>query len=305
MRSKNEGIKKPSGTSSVGGTSVDALPSARIIDDSLGFKVFDLKPGDQLRSGKIPRANLVFMDSGSARISLDGKPGYLMNDEILIVSNREEFLLECDRSCRLVVYSFTILLPLALDYLKGLYDSTTSFRGFAVPILRQTRVLQRFTDLLYEEVVNNLLTESLMERKLVEAFHLIFRSYPSNQVLAFFIPLLRTETSEFINLILDNCDRVEKIDDLVAISGMCRTTFYRRFSREFGMTVHRWMQVRLAKKVLASASMSNMSVRKLMALHGFASASNFIRFTRMFFNCTPNELLAKLRAGEQVAEPKF
>lgn len=137
------------------------------------------------------------------------------------------------------------------------------------------------------------------KNKRYELFFILLHSLNPNLVLSLLNPLLQKKSS-FRNLVLENYKPNITTHQLIKISGMCRTNFYCTFKQEFGSSVHRWLQQQRAYEVYNSAQEEGMNVRTLMKRHRFSSASNFIRFCRMYYLCKPNELVRKVREGKSV-----
>lgn len=266
-----------------------------------GYRAFHLNGGEKLTKGNQQKSHVVFVLNGSAKYVLDGRQGMLLEGEMILVPFNETFTMSSDHGCRILLHTFGAFGPSVSDYLTQLYKSCPTYSGPGDTALKMTPVMRAFADNTYGLVENDLMTEWLSQQKGFEAFHLIIRTYSDLEVIAFFKKLICRE-QYFRNIVMKHCDTVKNIDELVGRSGMCRTNFYKQFSREFGMSVHRWMQLRRARAVRETAGKPLMTVRKLMEVHHFASPSNFIRFCRLYFGCTPNELIRNLRMGLPVSE---
>lgn len=266
-----------------------------------GYRSFFMKEGEKLTKGNKQRNHIVALLEGKAQFVMDGQTKLLHGGEMVLVSSNEDFTMRCDSDSHVLMYTFGALPVQVADYLARLYRSCPFYTGNGHAVLRLTEVLCDFAANTCKLLDSGLMTDWLSAQKGNEAFHLIVHSYDDVNVLSFFKRLICRE-QYFRNIVLKHCDEVKNIDELVERSGMCRTNFYKQFNREFGMSVHRWMQFRRARAVKESAAKPMMTVRQLMKEHHFSSPSNFIRFCRLYFGCTPNELIRKLRVGIPVRE---
>ena len=259
-----------------------------------GYRAFDMKAGEKLTKGDRAKNHIIVLLSGRARCVQEGVEMELAGEEMVLVASSEEFTMRCEADCRVLMHTFGALPERASEYLSQLYRRCSLYTGGGAARLRMTDVVADFARTVCKLIDAGLMSSWLSQQKAVEGVFLVLHTYDDVRVLSFFRNLINRE-QYFRNIVLRHCDSVKSIDELVARSGMCRTNFYKQFNREFGMSVHRWMQLRRAKAVKEAAARPMMSVRRLMEEHGFSSPSNFIRFCRLYFGCTPNELIRSCR----------
>lgn len=292
-------IERPVGTLEVPTPTVQCEREADIAAGFEGYRSFFMKEGEKLTKGNMQKNHIVVLLDGRAGYALDGRQNVLQKGEMILVASSETFSMRCDTDCHVLMHTFGALSATVSDYLTQLYRSCPFYTGQGDVALRLTDVLEDFASAMCRLIDKGLMNSWFTQQKANEGFHLIFHSYSDVDVLGFFRRLICRE-QYFRNIVLKYCDEVKNIDELVERSGMCRTNFYKQFNREFGMSVHRWMQLRRARAVRESAARPMMTVRKLMQLHHFSSPSNFIRFCRLYFGCTPNELIRSVRIGVPV-----
>lgn len=266
-----------------------------------GYRAFSMKNGEKLTKGNMQKNHIVFVLKGSAKYSLDGRVGYITANEMLFVPFSQTFSMRCDNETCILLHTFGALNSEISEYLTRMYKMCNVYTGESRQPLAIDGLYREYILYTYNLVRNNQMPQWLMEQKVNESFYLMLQSFPEVKVLAFFRSLICRE-QYFRNTIMKYCDKVDSIDELIERTGMCRTNFYKQFNREFGMSVHRWMQQRRANSVRETAAQPLMTVKKLMKQHNFSSPSNFIRFCRLYFGCTPNELIRNLRSGLPIPE---
>lgn len=270
------------------------------------FFTFELAPGDTLLKGE-RRVNYIVAlvkGTGSAVTNLsntvtattENTEVQVATDEMLFIAADDSFLFKADTAVKGVALSFDVW-PIDDIEMNGFsYGEkklTIEKRCLKLPI---NEIVRCFWENLYSVITSSAMSPGLSIIKRKELFYYIYLLADKNERDAFLLPALNQKCS-FRSLVLNNCDKVNDTEDLVRLSGMCRTNFYRRFKQEFNMPIYRWMQKRRAYAVRLSAAEPDMNVQKLMQKHQFSSASNFIRFCRMYYNCNPNELIRRARTG--------
>lgn len=265
-----------------------------------GFRVFEMKAGQMVLAEHAFKNHIMILLAGQGHYELDGGSGTVSGDEMLLVPYGADFSLTCTAVSKLVLLTFNTLLSETEQQLARLTHKHGASAGRPVcrllPLNQAVRKFWMEVQTLCEE---ELLVPWYTRHKRMELIGMMLAMYEADSLLSFFAPLMDSQ-SGFRHQVLKICDTALSIDDLVAKTGLCRTNFYRRFGSEFGIPVHRWMQLRRAYAVCEEAFHPAASVKKLMEAHGFTSPSNFIRFCRMYFGCTPNELIQHCRGGRLV-----
>lgn len=72
---------------------------------------------------------------------------------------------------------------------------------------------------------------------------------------------------------------------------MSRSVFIKKFKEEFNMSPYQWMIKQLCKRLKMKASEPNTTVKDLMVIADINDYSQFSRFCKREFNCTPREFI--------------
>lgn len=261
-----------------------------------GFRILDLQEGDELVNGFIPKNHFFFLLEGKARFSMnEGIYDQLSDGQMLLVPLNATSQLIALQHCKIVIHSFSSLLPEAEAQVNLLYKQNPDYKEQHIPILPIHPLVRSFGWNVYEIIRYGKMNPTLMRLKRLEIFTLLVNTLSIDNLLSFFYPLLNKQYS--FRTIVINSPSMVTVDDLVSRSGMCRTKFYQRFKQEFHMSVHQWLQLRRAFQVREVAGYPGMTVKALMTNMKFASSSTFVSFCQTFYGCTPSALIASVRNG--------
>jgi AraC-like DNA-binding protein len=102
-----------------------------------------------------------------------------------------------------------------------------------------------------------------------------------------------TPFAAIINFIRQNIHDDIQIEDLLKISSMSKSTFYRAFKSELGMSPYQLIiseRLKIGKKLLLE---EKLSVKQTAYAIGFTSANYFIRLFKKHERCTPRQFVDK------------
>lgn len=274
----------------------DKTLSAYFAQSFQGFRILDLVEGDVLASGNIPNNHFIFLLEGKALLSLNGEEPLPVSDgQMALVTLDMKLRLTACCATRIIIHTFSSLLPECEEQVNSLYRLNSSYTEHHTPVVPLHPLIRAFGLNVYEIIKYGKMTPTYMRLKRLEIFTLIALTRSTNETLSFFYPLLNKRYS-FRTMVMNTDYRVST-EELIARSGLCRTNFYNRFKREFGMSVSRWLKLRRAYAVREAAGFPGMNVKELMSSTGFTSPSNFIRFCDIYFGCSPKALIASIRNG--------
>jgi len=217
--------------------------------------------------------------------------------DMMLVSSSDRFCFRATRDTHFVALAFDALPPIPQAGRFIQFPEIKNEERGRVCMIKMGEVLHLFFQGLSLLIKETCLPLWLEKTKKQELFYIVWQTLEPETVQSFFCPLVRGSAS-FRFFVLSNYNADITVEQLVKMSGMCRTNFYRSFRKEFGTSVHNWMQMQRASSVRETASERGMNVKKLMKRHHFASASNFIRFCRMHYNCSPKEMIRRVQGGQ-------
>jgi AraC-like DNA-binding protein/quercetin dioxygenase-like cupin family protein len=156
--------------------------------------------------------------------------------------------------------------------------------------------LDEFLGLLTTYLRNGVNCLQLHRMKINELFLLLRHFYTKESLAALFYPIIG-DKMDFRMMCIRNVDKVKNINEMVALSGMSRTSFYNCFRAEFGnISPKEWLNNYLKQRILIAATAHDISTKTLMYSVGFSSESNFTQYCKRYFGMPPSDII-KQRAS--------
>jgi AraC-like DNA-binding protein len=128
------------------------------------------------------------------------------------------------------------------------------------------------------------------ELKHKEFFMYLRYFYTKEEITNFLYPIVGVKP-DFKQFILNNWKIGMSVDDIIAKMPMSKSTFIRTFDQFFKMTPYTWYQRLICDKITQKAIFPGTTTKDLMEVAQITDASQFNRFCRRNFNCTPKMLL--------------
>lgn len=128
-----------------------------------------------------------------------------------------------------------------------------------------------------------------------ELFFLLRGFYTKEELALLFYPILATELS-FKDFIIENCSKVNNVNELISLSNMGKCNFYSKFKQVFGVTAKQWLLKQRDQHILNKVMTSETTIGELMEEFNFNSQAHFTYYCKRHFDCTPRELIMKYQA---------
>lgn len=234
-------------------------------------------------------------DSGSCLSLKKGQFTFLSQQEIWELRGIEY-------PCRLVLFSF-VELPDAAEkyYFRSLLPYTRE-QKYSLSVHKTEEPLESYLRMVLGYLEDGIPMEKLSEIKLKELFLLLKHFYLLPELVTLFHPLI-CRLDHFRQAILDNWRCVSNSRELIRLMNMRRSSFERRFRKEFGCSAHQWLLRQRADQVQKSLADPDITIEEVRRHHHFNSATHFVRFCRSQFGCTPTDLGKRL-LSEKVEPPE-
>ena len=152
--------------------------------------------------------------------------------------------------------------------------------------------LTKFIDLMVFYLRSGMNCAHLHAMKHAELFFSLRGFYKKEEIATLFYPLIGRPLS-FREQIEKWQDKEHSLEQLAEELHLSQIAFLRKFKEEFNETYFRWEMRRKCDRILADMAIPNITVKEVMARHGFYAAPNFNRFCKTNFGCTPSELLKR------------
>ncbi len=137
--------------------------------------------------------------------------------------------------------------------------------------------------------------EGLLEMKLNELFLILLNSKEKKEFIQF-IESLNSKNKISLELLMENHYRENlKIAELAFLAGESISTFKRKFTKEFEITPHQWIQQRRLKEAKQLLKVPHKNISDVCFECGFENLSHFIKLFKSNFNQTPVQFSNELQ----------
>lgn len=265
------------------------------------FNITRYKEGQKQSNYKTSISKILFLYKGQIKVFFND-----LNESILLEEDKMLFLPE-DTNIRIegiqsslsvvmkienydILYRQANLTRITLEDLESKKNSLTS-----LPIKTILKSLSNILIELTEQEIIHINYQELMRRMI---FTLIDIIYSKEEVINFFYPIINKGLL-FRNYILNSYTKTSTVNDFIQASGLSRTTFYKTFKEEFGISAKQWLIKQKMDYILDRFKDRSIPLKEIMLDAGFETHSQFTRFCKTNFNHTPSELISAYRTSNK------
>lgn len=133
----------------------------------------------------------------------------------------------------------------------------------------------------------------LYEQKHQEIFIYLTAFYTKEELAHLFHEVMG-KSIKLREFIYEHYENVDTLDELIELSDMSRAVFFRKFKEEFKETAYQWMLKQKCHKILCYLEQSETTIKEVIDKFKFSSFSNFNRFCKNNYGCTPRQLIEKV-----------
>lgn len=162
------------------------------------------------------------------------------------------------------------------------------YKGTAIHINQSLREYLKSLDI-YLQVNANYCTY-LHEIKTEELFFNLHWFYTKEDLAKLLFPIIKN-TGSFRRFVIDNCDKVNNVSELIKQSNISKSVFYTKFKKEFGIPAKKWMLNRLKDKILYRIADPEITPKDLMREFNFSSPEHLNSFCKKQFGMSPTLLI--------------
>ena len=265
------------------------------------FKYYEAESDTEVEEPQLEYNQLVFLLHGHAVVSCDEfKERIFRSGELAFLPRLANVTARIRRGSVLMVCTFDLPNnPCDKLALESCWELCRGMEYTFDPVKVRPQ-LRQFLDSLAYYLRNGINCEHLHEIKQKELFLIFKWFYPKEELARLFYPMVG-KSVDFKAQVMENYPRAASVEDLARLSGMSRSRFDARFKEVFGMPAGQWMLKQKARYVLHALSLPGTTISDIIFRYGFNSPSQFTRFCRQQFGCTPTRLAAGMRNGEDVA----
>lgn len=265
-------------------------------DIGTGFRIFDIPPGETIILSTLRDYHLLAFLSGqiSFMCGIYGPKTYLEGDMVV-----------CPRKFTVsgTAVSETRIVDMSFDkiwsrcdklHFRHLISRSEDYRFDMTPV-RMRDPFPDYYSLLYSGLKSGIGCAHFHLLKHQEIFLYFKMYYSMDELVSLFYPVIQG-LSGFKNIIYDHPE-IYSVDAMAEAASMSRSSFLRRFKEEFGVNAGEWLKKRLCQNVAYACSNPENTIKDIVDKFNFSSPASFSRFCRLYFDCTPTELMARARTS--------
>lgn len=272
-----------------------------IMDVQTGFRYVEFKLGDVFNYEQITHNYIILVLSGSIEVKSDVYKNMFSADEMVLLRNGSSFSMDALSDCSVLFFGFQLPMNVCDRYELNSYWKKGNEIVYKFEPLPMKPPMRGFADLLVYCLKNGVNCAHFHELKHKEFFLLLRYFYTREEAIRLLQPIVSTNL-DFKNTILrhyNDTDQGETLAYLMDKTNLCRTSFFKQFKKEFGMTSKQWLNKQLVQKISQLAMDPKMNPHSIMYETHFSSYPGFYKFVKKYFGCLPNQLtkVVEDRAG--------
>lgn len=265
-------------------------------DTESGFKFMSLSEGESIEGRDVKHNTIVFILNGEIELScnefLNKK---FVTGDILFLVQASDITGRTLSPVEMVLCIFSSpTISLCEKYTLNSYvkDCIKTVYNFKPLVCRG--VIREFLKLIKEYLRVGISCTHLHEIKQKELFILLRAIYTKEELAEFFHPIIGADI-DFRAKILEKFHLEYTISQIAHELAMSSSLFTRKFNREFGLTYYQWVLKQKAKHIKHKLMAHTTTIGDIINEFHFSSPSHFTKYCKAQFNCTPVELIKKLR----------
>ena len=156
-------------------------------------------------------------------------------------------------------------------------------------VLQANETIQSFARLMDTYMQGGLEGDLLFDLKRQELFLLFFTTYPGEEAVSFFYPLIG-EGLEFKEFVISNHIKAKNVRQLARMANYSTSGFIKKFMRYFNESPYQWMLRHKAKVIRDEICASPIALKEIAYKYNFSTYQHFREFCKMQFGVTPSQL---------------
>lgn len=244
--------------------------------------------GNQVSDTTTDRAVLIMLIDGHITITINEKSFDIHAGIMFLIPHNTSYAADIVEDSLLLACRFTTDTLLSPDY--PLDSLTPFFRGIQHEFspIEMHPLLWNFGSFVHTCLGESIHSLPFYERKKLELFDLLFACYEKKELADLLAPVIR-EGLAFRRLVLDNYNKVKDLDELISLTNLSRSGFYRNFALYFAKSPYDWMleqkAILIRRDLIARVPPKEVTFR-----YGFSSMSHLTQFCKKQFNMTPSQI---------------
>lgn len=255
------------------------------------FRTANLKKGDSFHDGLSRRSFVLFLLTGSLRITCSSGSGEMQAGEMKHICKSCQYMFHALSDCEMLicetVSDLSLCSQFTLDHLNAEVLEVDEVKRY---------VCLKICDSLWEMLIhfktvyeNGLRCLHYQKLKRDEMFLYLRAYYPKHDLALFFRDFLG-EDHTFKHYVLSHVDQCTTLEELIEGSNMSRSTFIRHFKELFKEAPSKWMLQRKAQNIIRDIRFTTIPFSELSEKYKFSSPAYFATFCKKNFGKTPQQL---------------
>lgn len=265
-------------------------------ESSVIFEFLKFKSGHQMKTESLSKNYILAFISGEHEIEINLAGKHILKaEEILCLPKYSKLSAKTLVSGDIIIITFEVSLSSGDVSSMHEYLSTAPITEFRFMTLTMDYAMKHFFEMVAYLIESKRTSTDLYKVKFNE-FFILLKSYYSKEEITHFLGLSILGISEFSIYIYSNYHEAKNLQELIAKSHYSRAAFYRKFRENFSdITPQRWFNIQKRSQFLLVGSLPDITPKLMMKKLNLNSMSTMNRLCQELFDCTPMNLIKKLK----------
>lgn len=256
-----------------------------------GFILKDIEEGTFKEIESLAKHSIILILEGKSSISYNKfKNVSVEKNSMIFLPKGSNISYKIKQETKAIFFTFDNLLSGCDQNLLNSCSKCIDNVNYKFSPLKMHESLEQYSNTLKYCLERNINCTHFHELKHKEFFMYLRYFYTKEEITNFLYPIIGLKP-DFKQFILNNWEIGMSVDDIIAKMPMSKSTFIRTFDHHFKMTPYAWYQKTICDKIVQKAIYPGTTIKDLMDIAQITDASQFNRFCRRNFNCTPKMLL--------------
>lgn len=234
---------------------------------------------------------IILLVKGSFRITSSYfHDQFIHQDEMIVLPQGDSYTITTDKNSRMLLFRFEAPTSSCARQLLSSYKRISDQSKYSGIALAIKEPIEEYIKLLYSYISKGIKCEHLFEIKKDEFFLSLRWFYSKEDLSNFFYPIIHC-TCTFRKTIMENLDIVNNVADMIELSNMSKSLFYKRFKKEFGISAKQWLIAQLKERIRKKILEPEITAKDLMNEFNFSSPEHLNLFCKKQFGMTPSQLI--------------
>ena len=267
------------------------LSCTHFYKDDTTFEFISTEKDNEYKDTFIKENLIILFLKGNFRISSHYfSDQSVSHNEMVVLPQGDSYRISTSQNACMLFFRFQAPTSSCAKQLLNSYKHITTsqvYDGFSL-IIKDP--IQKYVSLLDYYLSEGIKCEHLFEIKKDEFFLSLRWFYSKEDLSRFFYPVIHC-TCSFRKAIMENMDSINSVADMIEICNMSKSSFYKRFKKEFGISAKQWLIAQLKERIRKKILEPEVTAKDLMNEFNFSSPEYLNLFCKKQFGMTPSKLI--------------